>query len=276
MESSGAASGVLTPDRGAETASVRGRHSIGSVARPLAVPVVTIAVWYVLSWTIFVVPSPNGSVAELVRLLATGDYEHQFLSTLVKTLVAFAVAASLGIIFGTLLGLVRPLREALEPLVLIANGVPKIVLYPILLIVFGLGAASQTTMGIIFGTLPVLVNLMSALASMRPVYRKVARMLEVGPVRALFRVYLPAVAPMLMVALQLGFGLSVLGVVYSELIASKQGLGQQLIESYSSGRYETMGASILAILVIALGGTGLLRLCERLAFRAPGAQGARL
>jgi NitT/TauT family transport system permease protein len=275
VESNEAVSGVLTRDRDAETTPVFGRHSIGTVARPLAVPVVTIAIWYVLSWTIFVVPSPHGSVAELFRLLGTGDYEQQFLSTLGKTLVAFAVAAALGVVFGTLLGLVRPLREALEPLILIANGVPKIVLYPILLIIFGLGAASQTTMGIIFGTLPVLVNLMASLAAMRPVYRKVARMLEVGPIRALFRVYLPAVAPMLMVALQLGFGLSVLGVVYSELIASQHGIGQQLIESYSAGRYDAMGASILAILVIALGGTGLLRLCERLLFRAPDARGSR-
>lgn len=232
----------------------------------LAVPVVTVAVWYLLSGTVFVVPSPPAAVRDLFTDLGSVQYRSDFFSTLEKTLVAFAIAAALGVILGTVLGLFRHLREAFEPLILIANGIPKIVLYPILLIIFGLSATSQVTMGVIFGTLPVLVNVMAALASMRPVYRKLARTLEVGPLRALFRVYLPAVAPMLMVALQLGFSLSVLGVVYSELIASRTGLGQQLIQSYSVGRYNTMGASILAVLVIALGGTAILRLVERMAF----------
>jgi NitT/TauT family transport system permease protein len=150
---------------------------------------------------------------------------------------------------------------------LIANGVPKIVFYPILLILFGLGGTSQVVMGVIFGTLPVLVNLMSALANMRPVYRKVARMLEVGPLRAFMRIYMPAVAPTLMVALQLGFSLSVLGVVYAELIASSGGLGQFVIETYSVGNYPMLAAGVLVIMAISLAGTGLLRAAERMVLK---------
>lgn len=243
---------------------IRARQDdVATISQMLIVPILGVAVWYVLSWTVFVVPAPHEAVRALVTDLGKGQYRSDLLRTLVKIMVAFSAAAILGIVIGTFLGLAKPLREALAPLVLITNGIPKIVLYPILLIVFGLGSISQITMGIIFGTLPVLVNLMSALASMRPVYRKVARMLEVGPVRALFRVYMPAVAPLLMVALQLGFSLSVLGVVYAELIASRDGLGQQLIQTYTIGNYDEMAASSLAILFIALGGTGLLRLVER-------------
>lgn len=241
-----------------------GAAAASAVVRMLVVPVLAVAVWYILSWTIFVVPAPHAAVRALAKDLGNEQFRQDLLITLGKIVAAFGVATIIGTVVGTVLGLARPLRETFEPFVLIANGVPKIVLYPILLIVFGLGDSSQIVMGVIFGTLPVLVNLMSALVSMRPVYRKVARMLEVGPVRAFFRVYMPAVAPSLMVALQLGFSLSVLGVIYAELIASNNGLGQRLIQTYSVGNYPMMAASVLVILAISLGGTGLLHLLERL------------
>lgn len=236
---------------------------LANFGRMLFVPIAVLAVWYLLSWAVFVVPLPHKAVEALVGDLATDQFRQNLLQTVIKIAIAFGASAAIGILAGTFLGLVRPLREVLEPLLLIVNGVPKIVVYPILLIMFGLGGTSQIVMGIIFGTLPVLVNLMSALASMRPVYRKVARMLEVGPVRTFLRVYIPAVAPMLMVALQLGFSLTVLGVIFSEIIASRDGLGQRVIQTYSVGNYDELSASILVIVFIALGGTGLLHVIER-------------
>lgn len=241
-----------------------GAAAASAVGRMLIVPLLVVVIWYILSWTVFVVPAPHDAVRALASDLGNDQFRSDLAKTVIKIVVAFAAATSLGAVIGTALGLVKPLRETLEPFVLIANGIPKIVLYPILLIIFGLGSTSQIVMGIVFGTLPVLVNLMSALASMRPVYRKVARMLEIGPVRAFFRVYMPAVAPSLMVALQLGFSLCVLGVIYAELIASSDGLGQRVIQTYSVGNYPMMAASILVILFISLGGTGLLHLFKRL------------
>jgi NitT/TauT family transport system permease protein len=230
-------------------------------------PVVAVIVWYILSRLVFVVPPPTRALGALVTMLATPHYRADIGQTLVKIIVAFSLSAILGLALGSLLGLSPRLRAALEPLMLIANGVPKIVFYPILLILFGLGGTSQVVMGVIFGTLPVLVNLMSALANMRPVYRKVARMLEVGPLRAFVRIYMPAVAPTLMVALQLGFSLSVLGVVYAELIASSGGLGQFVIETYSVGNYPMLAAGVLVIMAISLAGTGLLRAAERMVLK---------
>ena len=215
------------------------------------------------------VPAPHAVIRALVTDLGHAEFGSDIAKTLAKILTAFGAATIIGVAIGTSLGLSESLREAVEPFLLIVNGIPKIVLYPILLIVFGLGATSQIVMGVVFGTLPVLVNLMSALASMRPVYRKVARMFEVGPVRALFRVYMPAVAPSLMIALQLGFSLTVLGVIYSELIASSDGLGQRVIQTYSVGNYPIMAASVLVILFISLVGVGLLHLLARLLVHRP-------
>lgn len=253
---------AAAPTRRRSSAAVR------NVAKLCVVPVATIIVWYILSALIFVVPQPLSAFRELVDLLGTSAYRGQFVDTLVKTAVAFVIAGVLGSLIGLALGLFAKLRGAFEPLVLIANGIPKIVFYPVLLILFGLTGASQTTMGVIFGTLPVIVNLMAALADMRPVYRKLARTLEVGRIRSLLHVYLPAVGSMFMVALQLGFSLTILGVVYAELIASRSGLGQEIIGAYSSGQYPTMSASILAVLIIAVGGTVILRIAGRLAFPA--------
>lgn len=252
---------------GGATAQTAGGARIFAGLRSLVIPVLALIVWYILSRLVFVVVSPPVAVNALIRDLGNGQYLGNLGDTLLKIAIAFGVSAVLGTVIGITVGLVRPAREMFEPLILILNGVPKIVLYPIMLVIFGLGGVSQIIMGIIFGTLPVLVNVMSGLATMRPVYRKVARMLEVGPVRALFRVYLPAVMPMLVVALQLGFSLSVLGVLYSELIASRDGLGQRIIQTYSAGTYDRMAASVLVVLFIALSGAWLLHFIERLVMR---------
>lgn len=248
-------------------APTTGGAGIRAGLRAIVIPALALIVWYILSRLVFVVVSPPVAIRTLIRDLGNVQYLGDLGDTLMKIAIAFAVSAILGTVIGITVGLVRPAREIFEPLILILNGVPKIVLYPILLVIFGLGGISQIIMGIIFGTLPVLVNVMSGLATMRPVYRKVARMLEVGPMRALFRVYLPAVMPMLIVALQLGFSLSVLGVLYSELIASRNGLGQRIIETYSAGIYDRMTASVLVVLFIALSGAWLLHLVERSVMR---------
>ncbi len=254
--------------RGAGASDARpGRVGAAAILRMLVPPVLMLAIWYVLSWTVFVVPVPQAALRTVLTNLGNSRYLDDLAGTLMKIAIAFGASAVLGTVVGTVVGLTRPLREVLEPLVLIVNGIPKIVLYPILLIIFGLGSISQITMGIIFGTLPVLVNVMSALASIRPVYRKVARMLEIGPLRALFSIYLPAITPMLAVAFQLGFSLSVLGVLYAELIASRQGIGQHIIETYSVGNYDRMTADVLVILFIAIGGAGLLHVVERAVMR---------
>ena len=232
-----------------------------------AVPVLGLLLWWALSHLVFVVPPPLATLRALATALGTPRYLADVGRTLGKIVTAFGLAAVLGVALGSLLGLVRPVREVLEPLVLIVNGIPKIALYPIMLILFGLGTTSQVLMGVIFGTLPVLVTLMAALADMRPVYRKVGRMLEVGPLRAFLHIYMPAVAPSLMVALQLGFSLSVLGVIYAELIASRGGLGQSVIETYSVGNYPMLAASVVVILAISLGGSRLLRWAEAVVLR---------
>jgi NitT/TauT family transport system permease protein len=243
-----------------QQASPRAGTTFGQM---LILPILVIVIWYILSRLVFVVPVPYSAVKALVGDIAQEQYRSDLLDTAEKIVVAFAVSTFIGIVGGAFLGLVRVFRELFEPFLLIANGVPKIVVYPILLIIFGLGGTSQIVMGVIFGTLPILVNLTSSLASMRPVYRKVARMFELSPVRAIFHVYIPAVAPMLMVALQLGFSLTVLGVIFSEIIASRHGLGQRLIQTYSVGNYDQMAATILCIVFIALSGAGLLHLLER-------------
>lgn len=270
-----APAGARMPTAAAGPAWPTAAAAARTAVRLLVVPVAIVVIWYILSLTIFVVPSPASAVQTLASGLGQPAYLSNVLDTLGKVLLAFVIGAVIGIALGALLGLVRPLRVAFEPLVLILNGIPKIVFYPMLLIIFGLQDSSQVTMGVIFGALPVLVNVMTGLAAMPPVYRKLARTMELPWWKALTLVYLRSAVPVVMVALQMGFSLSMLGVVYGELIAAMHGIGQTLIQAYSAGTYPLMSSAILVIVIIALIGVGLLRLLERAATPHPGRRGRR-
>lgn len=82
------------------------------------------------------------------------------------------------------------------------------------------------------------------------------------------KIYLPALAPGLAAAVRLGLSLAFLGVVLSELFASKQGLGYLIMDAYPAFRLDQMFAILGLLYAVAVAFT-LLRLprLPRLAWR---------
>ncbi len=223
----------------------------------------SIGLWWLSSWRIFVVPSPPSAIAALLADLRDQQYLQHLAATAEGSAAAFAVSVSVGVGLALILGLVGPVRQALQPLIVALNGVPKIVLYPILLLLFGMQLGSKIAMGAVFGIFPVMLNLSAGLSDLPPIYKQLGRSLRASPWQMFAHIYVPAALGPFLTGLRLAFSLSVVGVVLSEMLATRFGLGRVIESAYSLGRYDEMSGTIVLLLTVSLAGSLTLWHFER-------------
>ena len=107
-------------------------------------------------------------------------------------LAALAIAIAGGLLIGLLAGLSATTSETAEPLLLAANSIPKIALYPVVLLLFGIGLPAKIAFGAIHGIIPVAIFTMNACRGVPPVLLKTAAVLRLSPAERIRRVLLPS------------------------------------------------------------------------------------
>jgi NitT/TauT family transport system permease protein len=186
-------------------------------------------------------------------------------ATLAAFAYSFAIAALLGIVAGLALGFHRFSGEVAEPVLAALYTIPKVTLYPLMLLVFGLGQPAKVAFGVIHGVVPIILFTMAAVKTMNPVYRKMARVLRLSPMQIATSILMPAVAPEIFTGLRVGFSLTLLGVLIGEMFASQRGLGFLIINGINSHNVRITTAVILIVIVVALAAnTALLALDRRM------------
>jgi NitT/TauT family transport system permease protein len=208
--------------------------------------------------------SPPG--ATLQRM---GEYltSAQFWPHAVATGIAFAYACVIALVGGLLLGLAlgtnRLAGQVGEPILSSLYSIPKITLYPVILLVFGLGVSAKVAFGALHGIFPVALFAIGALRNTSPVLIKTARVLRLAPVETARTVLLPAALPEVVTGLRIGFSATLLGTLIGELFASDQGLGFMLIRAMEAHKVLDIIALTLLLFAFAAIANALLLVVER-------------
>jgi NitT/TauT family transport system permease protein len=219
---------------------------LGSVG----VAVLALIIWQVASTLSFVIPHPAATLTALVGDFGDPSYLRNLQYTFVAAFWAFVIGSAAGFLLGLGLGLSRRARIVFDPLITALNGIPKIILYPLLLPIFQLGIGSKIAMGVLFAVFPVLVNVATATRSLPAVYRRLARSLDASRRQTLWYVVLPAIRRPAVAGLRLSISLALVGVVFAEFFATRYGLGRVVLQSYSTGQYPEMMATILLLIAV--------------------------
>lgn len=211
--------------------------------------VIVVLIWQVVSGMTFVIPSPAATVTVLIQNLSDPSYLFDMRVTAQSVVLAFVIGTAVGGSLGLALGLFSWLRTVLEPLIIILNGIPKIVLYPVLLPIFSL-SGSKVVMGVLFALFPVLINVSTGVQEIPRVYWKLARSVRANSWQTLVHIILPAIRRPLLTGIRLAVSLAVVGVVLSEFFATRRGLGRVVLQSYSHGDYPSMVATIMLLITV--------------------------
>ncbi len=219
--------------------------------------------WQVASNYLFVVAAPGAAISVLVSGFTQGWIIPHAQATFGSAMVGFGLAILLGVGWGIFLGVSTFWRSVWEPLLLSAYAVPKLILFPIFLIFFGIGFQAQVAMAFIHAVFPLIILTTTGVREINPVFVKVGRSYNVGLADFLTKIYLPAIALPLVVALRMGFSLSIIGVVLAELFASRMGLGRVVMQSYSMLNIPRMYSVILLLFLVAFVGNVFLWVVEK-------------
>src|SRR5947208_12465845 len=97
-------------------------------------------------------------------------------ATLAAFLYALAISIALGVVLGLMLGFQRFAGDVAEPILVALYTIPKITLYPLILLIFGLGVSAKVAFGVIHGVIPIILFTLNAVKNITPVLIRPAPM----------------------------------------------------------------------------------------------------
>jgi NitT/TauT family transport system permease protein len=229
-----------------------------------------LALWQLLHWLApFALSSPAATVVKAGRMLGSASFWPHAAETGQAFGCSLVLAAGGGLALGLLLGLNRTGALVAEPILVSVYSLPKVTLYPVILLVFGLGLPAKIAFGTIHGIVPIAIFAMNAVRNLAPVHLKTARVMRLSRVETLCTIVLPAALPEIVSGLRIGFSLTLLGVLIGEMFASQRGLGYTIMNAIGLHDVETIMAVVLLLGVTAVSANGgLLWLDHRLHRRA--------
>jgi ABC-type nitrate/sulfonate/bicarbonate transport system permease component len=214
-----------------------------------------LAFWYLLAVLIHqpVLPTPLQVAAVFIPEILRGGLAVHFLVSLwrvlASTLLAILTAAPAGLVLGQ-----SPRWDRFfKPVIYLLYPIPKVVLVPILLLLFGIGDFPKIIIIYIILFFQILVLVRDQAAAIRPELITSVRSLGAGR-RALFRyVFLPASLPAILTALRQSIGTSVAVLYIAELFATEKGLGYYIyLQGSTLFNYPAMYAGIVAMSLLGL------------------------
>ena len=218
-------------------------------------PACLIAVWHGIAsagWApAALLPLPSAVFARLFEQLHNPLFLQHTATTLFRLFAGFAIAVVLGVVLGVAAANSRRLEAVLRPLLRVLAPVPKIALYPALVLLLGFEHASKVALVVADATFPILLATYHGAASVEPKLIWSARAAGASPRRALLTVVLPAALPAILTGCRIGLVISSIVVFLAEMLSSTDGLGHLLI--YASRSFQTVDMFVPLITIALIG-----------------------
>lgn len=224
------------------------------ILAPTAAVVAVLILWWatvsLLSIDPFLLPGPADVVAaftEQWRYLA-----RQTAVTSWQTLGGFALAAAGAAATAVLLAASRWAREALLPLLVAVQAVPKVALAPLLLVWLGFGPSSKITLVVLLCYFPIVINMLSGLTSTPAELVELTRSLAAGRWRTFTRIRIPWALPETFTGLKVAISLALIGAVVAQITTPNEGLGAVIVRAGQATNTALQFAAITLLAAIGI------------------------
>lgn len=202
-------------------------------------------------------------VAALWKGIVGGALIDDIAISLQRSGIAFAAAVAIGIPLGLFMGQVAAVERALDPLLQFFRQTSALALYPVFILMLGLGEASKVFV-IFWATLfPILLSTIGGVKEVDRKLIEMARTYGAGPIAIFRRVVLPASVPAIFVGLRLSATTALLLLIAAEMIGANKGVGFQVMNAQYNFQIPLMYASILLLALLGLAANAGLVLLQR-------------
>jgi NitT/TauT family transport system permease protein len=207
---------------------------------------------------------PGRTFERAFALLASANFWGHARATFTAFAFALVISSLGGVGLGLLLGPRRFAGQVAEPMLTSLYTIPKVTLYPVMLLLFGLGMPAKVAFGVIHGIIPVTLFTLAAIRNLPPVLLRSARAMRLSPMATATHVLAPAVWAEIATGLRIGFALTFLGVLIGEMFASQRGLGFLIINGINAHDVAlTIAVTLIVVVVAVVMNAALLALDRR-------------
>jgi NitT/TauT family transport system permease protein len=199
----------------------------------LLVALVILVVWQILHWIAgsVALASPLEALTRLVSLLGSADFYVHVRETGSALGQAALISMIGGLAIGVILGAHKLSGAVAEPILIALYSIPKVTLYPLILLFFGLGMSAKVAFGAIHGIIPVVIFTMNAVRTIPGIHLKTAKAMKLDPLTTARTILIPSCLPEIVTGFRIGFALTILGTLIGELFASQRGIGYMLLKA---------------------------------------------
>ncbi len=230
--------------------------TLRKIGVPLTAIVVMLAAWeflvWVNGWPDYKMASPSDLVPAYVQ------YWDLFIvmgwQTLWRTIAGLFIAIGVGIGLGMIMGFSQTMREALYPLLVGFNAIPKATVVPIVALLF-VGAHDFNTVLIAFmiSFFPIAVSISIGLSTLEPEYRDILRSLGASKTTIFWKIALPKTLPEFFGALKVAVTLAFIGTNLMEIVSPHgRGLGALFDSGKTNSDYPLMFAVLIALAALGI------------------------
>lgn len=210
-----------------------------------------------------VLQGPGAVWTALVNLLAGDELWPNFWATIWPMLTALFLSAVVGIPLGLVLGLLGRVDRIVAPYLSALNSMPRIALAPIFIIIFGIDSSAKVALAFSVVVFIMILNARAGVSAADPEAMRMMTTLGASKRQIITKVVLPAAVPSILSGFRLGLIYALLGVITSELIAAKDGLGQLIAVYAASFNLATVYAILVILMITAASMNGLSEVIER-------------
>ncbi len=255
---------------------VRARHGLRrprpgaktEVAVQIASPVVLLLIWEVAARAGVVdqrfFPAPSSIVRAFWEAVTTGVLLHHTKITLWRVVLGTIIGGIPAVLLGLAMGLSRWLRLTLDPIIAATYPLPKSALFPLLLLIFGLGEGSKVAMVAIGVFYLAVTNAMEGVLAINPVYLDVAKTFGARRLDVVRTVALPGALPLVLAGLRLGVGTGLILGVLAEMLGARDGLGYLLWSAWQTFSVSSLYAVLLVTAVLGFISVWLIDVLRRI------------
>lgn len=247
-----------------QVSTARRRRLIAVIALRIVALVALLGIWQVLADTghldkLFF-SSPSAIWGFLWHYIGDGKIWPNLVATVEAILLGFATGSIGGLVVGILVVRYEMLDRVTRPFFAGLNSLPRVALAPLFVLWLGLGLVTKVALAASLVFFVVLIAVESSVKSTEPELLRMGSAMGASRRQVFRKIVLPSSVPGIFGGLRLGLVYALLGVVLEEMLASRNGLGEQL--NLYAGTYRTDGVFalllVLAMLGMALNGIAVL------------------
>jgi NitT/TauT family transport system permease protein len=264
-----AAAGTVTARKAAwlerDAAPAPARASVLAVR--FAVACALIGIWEAVSASgLFfgdIVPSIVKILPAMLQLLSQAAFWTNLQATAWETVAALSIGAAAGITCGIVLGANEFLRRAYEPFLYYFSPTPRIILFPIMIMWFGIGIESKIALGALASFFPIALSTAAGMRGIDRVLIRVGRSFRATGWQMAMKIYLPAMRVPVLTGVRLGFGGGLITVLLAETKLSNKGLGYLVMQYYQRFDMATLYGLLIVLFLLAGFSNALIGRWER-------------